>query len=83
MSPAVIAGRSSWRPWAKRASASIPLAVASVIQASRAVAPALPHERQKGLAQGIRLGDRGIRLGQLVDIQLRVLRPLRFGSTPR
>src|SRR5439155_7165852 len=36
VSPALIAARSSCRPWAKRASASIPLAAASVIQASRA-----------------------------------------------
>jgi hypothetical protein len=36
VSPAVIAARSSRRPWAKRASASIPLAVVSVIHASRA-----------------------------------------------
>jgi hypothetical protein len=36
------------------------------------VAPALPHERQKGLAQLIGLGDRGVHLDQFVDIRLSV-----------
>ena len=36
------------------------------------VAPALPHECQKGLAQLIRLGNRGVCLGQLVHIRLGV-----------
>jgi hypothetical protein len=42
----------------------------------------LPHKRQKGLAQRIRLRDHWVRLGQLVNIQLRILRPLGFGAHP-
>jgi hypothetical protein len=41
-----------------------------------------PHERQKRLAQRVRLRDGGGSLGQLIDIELGVLRPLRGGASP-
>jgi hypothetical protein len=44
------------------------------------VTPALPHERQKRLAQRVGLCNRRVCLRQLVDIQLGVRRSLRFES---
>jgi hypothetical protein len=46
------------------------------------VAPALPHERQKRLAQRVGLPDGLVHLTQVVDIELSILRPLCFGAYP-
>ena len=42
------------------------------------VAAALPHERQKGLAQCVGLPDGWVHLAQLVHIELGILRSLGF-----
>jgi len=69
----------SCKPWAKRASVSIPLWVAAVIHASSR-RPALPDEPPERLAQLIGLGDRWVTSVQLVDIRLERPRRLRFGT---
>src|SRR6266566_8218708 len=46
------------------------------------VAPALPHERQKRLAQRVSLPDGLVHLPELVDIELGILRPLCSGAHP-
>jgi hypothetical protein len=46
------------------------------------LAPAFPHERQKGLAQCRGLRHGGVALAEVLDIPLGVLRPLRGGAPP-
>src|SRR5262245_59084292 len=46
------------------------------------ITPALPHERQKRLAQRVGLPDGVVHLPELVDIELGILRPLGFGAHP-
>jgi len=48
----------------------------------QSVAPALPHKRQKGLAQCVGLPNGLVHLTQLVNIELGILRPLDFGAYP-
>ncbi len=80
VSPAVTAGKSSCSPRVKRVSASMPLCITLGPPRLQVNTPSLQDHGQKGLDQDSRSRHARIHLAGLLDIDLRVLRPLRGGA---